>query len=830
MSIRILAVSNSSTELSFFKDTLNGYTVLSARNGKEAMRQINSAYDIDIIILDAHLPDRYAFDILQFIKSDNRYGNLRTVIISKDDKTENDIKELNLNFADYLRKPVRAESLKLIVDMYLYHIKYEKLKKIIKKQYLLFDSVFMQAPVGIAIYQSNEPFDHNGNALVRLNPMYEQITGRKQHEYMNSGWTQYTHPDDIEEDMRHFKKLQAGEIKSYSMEKRYIRPDESVVWVKMIVAALDLISDHKYNYMCLIQDITKEKIIEAELLESERSKSVLLSHLPGMTYRCNYDPEWTMQYVSLGCYDLTGYRPESLLFNRDLSFNDLIAPEYRKPLWDEWKRILANRMPFKYEYEIITESGERKWVIEMGQGIYDEQGGVEALEGIILDISDRKEFENKLKYNSEHDRWTGLYNRAYLEDLLQKDADKKLRKRAVISINLSPIQSLTTSYGFHYTQDLIKKIADTLKTYCSDQCLLFNTYENRFVFYIKKYKNKSELLEFCKAVANTLENILMVERVGGGIGVLEINPDNSSDVDTLLKKLLIASEKALNTYEREFAICFYDDDMEAQITRAEDIKRELAKAASDEDDGGLFLLYQPILDLKQNRICAFEALARLKSDKLGIVPPLEFIPIAERTKLIIPLGYKIIKKSLAFLNRLKASGYGSVGVSINVSVIQLLNNDFLENLFKIIADMGANPENICIEITESVFASNYQEINNIIGHLQETRLHIAIDDFGTGYSSLARERELQVNCLKIDKHFIDKLLITKPEKAITGDIISMAHKLGHCAIAEGVEHKKQLKDLQSFCCDKIQGYLIGRPLDEGAAIALLEKTIPNAPV
>jgi predicted signal transduction protein with EAL and GGDEF domain len=140
----------------------------------------------------------------------------------------------------------------------------------------------------------------------------------------------------------------------------------------------------------------------------------------------------------------------------------------------------------------------------------------------------------------------------------------------------------------------------------------------------------------------------MVERVGGGIGVLEINPDNSSDVDTLLKKLLIASEKALNTYEREFAICFYDDDMEAQITRAEDIKRELAKAASDEDDGGLFLLYQPILDLKQNRICAFEALARLKSDKLGIVPPLEFIPIAERTKLIIPLGYKIIKSRLLF--------------------------------------------------------------------------------------------------------------------------------------------------------------------------------------
>ena len=161
-----------------------------------------------------------------------------------------------------------------------------------------------------------------------------------------------------------------------------------------------------------------EHELEQQLHESERSKSVLLSHLPGFAYRCNYDRDWTMQYVSAGCYDLTGYPPESLLYNRDLSYNELISPEYHDVLWNEWERVLAAGQPFKYEYEIITAAGEKKWVLEMGQGIYNDAGEVEALEGIVFDISDRKAIEDALKYNYEHDRWTGLHNHDYLVALL----------------------------------------------------------------------------------------------------------------------------------------------------------------------------------------------------------------------------------------------------------------------------------------------------------------------------------------------------------------------------------------------------------------------------
>jgi PAS domain S-box-containing protein len=518
---------------------------------------------------------------------------------------------------------------------------------------------------------------------------------------------------------------------------------------------------------------------------------------------------------------LTGYTAENLLNNRDITFNDLIAPEYHESLWKEWERTLAERIPFKHEYEIITANKERKWVLEMGEGIYDEQGKVEALEGIILDITDRKNIENNLRYNNEHDTWTGLRNRRYLENILKQDAEINTSdKRALFSINLSTVNSLSLVYGFHYSQELIKKAAEALKLKCTDMCQLYSTYENRFVFYVKDYKNKSDLIKFSESVANSLESLLTVERIGGGIGIIEIDDNNGQDINQLLKNLLIASEKAMNINDRDFSFCFFNMDMETEIIREEEVKHVLAQIAEDVNNS-LFLQFQPILDLRSNNICGFEALARINSDKLGLIMPLEFIPIAEKTKLIVPLGIKIILQAFHFLNKLKKKGYDAISISINISAIQLLRNDFIKNMIEMINEMHINPKNIILEITESTFATNYYEINKILAELKALGIEIAIDDFGTGYSSLARERELNVNCLKIDKYFIDKLVWLKDDEAITGDIISMAHKLGHYVIAEGVEHERQRQYLMNYGCDKIQGYLISRPLDEDSAIELL---------
>ena len=317
--------------------------------------------------------------------------------------------------------------------------------------------------------------------------------------------------------------------------------------------------------------------------------------------------------------------------------------------------------------------------------------------------------------------------------------------------------------------------------------------------------------------------MLSIDRINFGLGIIELDETNRHDVEPLLRKLLIASEEALLFSSDENPICVYDQDLERRISRRETLQHALSRIATEKHEDQLFLQYQPILDLQKNCICGFEALARYNNEELGLVSPLEFIPIIEKTKHIIPIGKIIAAKAFEFLHTLQRAGYGNLTVSINVSVVQLLSRHFVEELLQIITDSRVRPEQIMIELTESAFSSNFAEINRILGQLREYGIRSAIDDFGTGYSSLSRERELNVDCLKIDKAFIDKLMLLNPEQTITSDIISIGHKLGHFVVAEGVEHEKQLEYLRASGCDSIQGYLLSRPLDPQKALEFLER-------
>ena len=703
--------------------------------------------------------------------------------------------------------------------------KIDKLNKKLAFDDALYRSVFNQAPIGIAVMQDKAHADSLEFGETTMNPTYIKILGRQPEELRSLTWMDVTHPDDLQADLEMFNRFKKGEINGYTMEKRFIRPDGSVVYVNMKISPLmDIYEDHSMH-ICLIEDITERKQTEFALRESEHRESVLLRHLPGLAYRCLNDYDWTMLYVSDGCYQLTGYAPESLLHNKELSYNDIISPEYRPLLRNEWEKVLAKKEPFKYEYEIITASGEKKWVIEMGQGLYNEAGEVEELEGIVLDISDRKAIEDNLRYMNEHNLLTGLYNRSYLESLLKQDLRKKDElKRAVISINLSTVQLLTANYGFQYTQNLIKKAAEELGQYCSGSRLLFQTYDNQFVFYMIGYQDKNELTEFSEQIAQAMKTLFVSDRIGGGIGVLELEQDNSGvvDVDAILRKLLIASEKSIGIFEKDFGICFYGEELEALLNREKNIRRALSSVAANDGDDNFYLLFQPIFDIKNNSVCGFEALARLKTDELGLISPDEFIPIAEKYKLIIPIGERVFVIAFRFLKKLVELGYDNISVSVNVSVVQLLQPDFASRLFAIIDEMKVNPKNIGIEITESVFVYDYEKINNTLEQLRSAGLHISIDDFGTGYSSLARLRELKVDYLKLDKYFCQKLLELETSKTIINDIISMCHKLDRCVVAEGIEYDKQLQYLKKYNCDRIQGYLLSKPLAEKDALNFLQ--------
>ncbi|MFA5524116.1 MAG: EAL domain-containing protein [Tissierellales bacterium] len=692
MFAKVLIVDDSATDRLIIQNMLSEYDILTACDGLEALDTLEVHDDIDLVILDLNMPNMNGFQVLSILNTNARYKNIRTIILTNLDEVENEIKGLKMGAVDYIRKPIHMESLRVRIDI---HIELLKLQKLYEQQLydrnLTFNTVFQQAPIGMSISYSSEPHASNKNITI-INPTLEKITGRTEEELIRLGWEKITHPDDIADNLKNFEKLQSGELNSYSMEKRYIKPDGSIVWAHIIVAKLNLMNDQKNNHITLTQDITN-----------------------------------------------------------------------------------------------------------------------------------RKEMEETLSYNYEHDLWTGLFNRRYLEKLLSHDAKlDSMGKRAIIGINMSSVHILTLTYGFHYSQQLIKKATEALISICTHEHQLFNSHENRLVFYVKDYANKRELEEVVYKIIHVLEPVFSSERICSGIGIVEIDEENKDDVEQLLKKLLIASEKAIHIFDKEFGFCFFDKDMETQILREEEIKQELSLVATDPKDGGLYLQYQPIIDLESNQISGFEALARLRNDKLGLVSPLEFIPIAEKTKQIITIGKKVITQAFSFWNKLKDIGYEEISISINVSAIQLLEKDFTKDLYKMIRDFQVNPENICIEITESMLVDNYEGLNRIFGELKTSGIRVALDDFGTGYSSLSRERELNINCLKIDKYFIDKLISLKEEEAITGDIISMAHKLGHCVIAEGVEHEEQRQYLLKFGCDKFQGYLFSKPLDEEAAIEILK--------
>ena len=820
--MEILIASASGDLCKEIRNTLKEHSVLFAYCRDEAEHQIKKN-NIDLVILDLDI-DKSSLNFINTIKSDKEHQHIIIIMLTDINRMEDEIKGFQLGANDYFRKPVRADSFKAIIDVYAELLEQRKNKQKSIEQAVILDAIFQQSPVGIAISHGVDSLEGTGAKPFQSNEAYKILTGRSHEELVKLGWAAITHPDDIEKEIVLYRDMQQGKTDYYSMEKRYVRPDGSIVWAYVMALPLKLPNRHGPNHICMALDITSRKTIEIALSESERSKSVIFSHLPGMVYRCHYDRKWTMEYISDGCKELIGYAAESLLFNRDLSFNDVIAPEYRDFLWNEWKRTLSKKMPFKQEYEIITSQQKRKWVLEMGEGIFTEDGKVEALEGFIFDISDRKKIEDELRYNNEHDIWTGLFNRRYLDKFLHEENKAATgTKSALISISLNELYTLGMTHGYDYHQGILKSIAELLSSFGSESCSLFHISENRFLFHLKGYGKKQVLIDFCETVADALISLLGVENIGGGIGIVEIDRINRKDIDNLIKNALIASEKASHVHDRDFGFYFFDSSVETGLMREEQIRQELTQIVSGENPQRLFLQYQPIIDLKTDQVWAFEALARLNSELLGPVPPSEFIPIAEKTKLIIPLGDIIIRQALSFSNKVKNNYHKDIYTSINISAIQLLRNDFYKTLFKIIEEMQADPESIYLEITESVFASNYQELNKMLGKLKEMGIKSAIDDFGTGYSSLARERELNVNSLKIDRYFINKLTsLQSLDEALTEDIISMAHKLGHSVIAEGVEQEKQREYLIAKKCDRIQGYLISRPLGEEAAIRFVK--------
>ena len=409
----------------------------------------------------------------------------------------------------------------------------------------LFHGVFEQAPIGISIGHNDQVTYAAPDGRYSINRRYSEILGRNPDELGALDWRTITHPDDLAADLALQDQYQRGDIPGYSLEKRFLKPDGTYVWTNMMIARLKESSNTDDLHICLLEDISARKRAEEALAESERSKTVLLSHLPGLAYRCKYDRDWTMLFVSEGCENLTGYKPESLIHNRDITYNDLIAPEYRELLWSEWARVLNHHAHFRHEYELITRDGTRKWVMELGQFILDDHDEILALEGIVIDITESKVREAQVTYLNDHDFLTGLFNRSYFTKQKQVLSHSDWMPVSVAICDINGVRLINDAFGLTEGDHMIADVAHMLQQVCRQGDVLCRTGGDEFTLLMPR-TSQAEAAFVADEMLRSVENHNHVHRaqrleISVSVGICTAEKDVCT-----LEQALINAEEHLN--------------------------------------------------------------------------------------------------------------------------------------------------------------------------------------------------------------------------------------------------------------------------------------------
>lgn len=431
----------------------------------------------------------------------------------------------------------------------------------------------------------------------------------------------------------------------------------------------------------------------------------------------------------------------------------------------------------------------------------------------------------RLAYLAYYDPLTNLSNKEFLMEVLKQELEKAYdKKKAIVLINCCNFKIVNLTLGHQNGDRVLIELANKLSVLCSDKITLFRFNADRFVFFVKGYDDHKFLIEFCHKILSIFKSPFQIVDVSryltAKIGIVEMD-EKDTDINVLIKNVEIAVSHVNKNDQKEY--CFFNEEMEKDLTRDEIIESELRKAIINNEHKLIYLEYQPQIDLISNEIVGLEALARMNSKELGFVPPIKFISIAEKRQLIIPLGALILREACKFIKILENQGYNHIKVAVNISVIQLLSEDFFSTVMNIIKETAIDTNYLEFEITETILMDNYAIINDKLHNFRNQGIKIALDDFGTGYSSLARIRELNIDSIKIDKSFIDNLLKKNENQVIIKDIISLAHLLGLEVVAEGVEVQNQKDYLIHNNCDIMQGYLFSRPVSKENVIKLLKE-------
>ncbi len=513
-------------------------------------------------------------------------------------------------------------------------------------------------------------------------------------------------------------------------------------------------------------------------------------------------------------YKITGAERGSLEDSFE-PLKNLMDPEDKGLFEKALRSHLVYNTPFHIEVKIRpdTTSPYRYFQVR-GKVKHNQDGKPIRMAGSISDINERKKVENKLRHNAYHDSITNLYNRnrfiQMLMDLQTRAFDSEDRIFAVIFLDIDNFKNVNDNHGYSTGDQLLQEMGGRLKACLREGDEIARIGGDEFVILISRIRHKGDATQLASKVRVALQKAFIINRkefvISACQGILF-----SSESDGGTEMLLRDANTVMGIAKRKGhgVIEVFKKEMREDIQAKYKLEYDLNHAIKRNE---LYLVYQPIYRLSDNRLMGFEALIRWQHNEIGNIPPQKFIPLAEETGLILPIGEWVFRTACQQMKTWLDQGYELEFMSINVAAPQLYLQDISSFIRRVASDVQLDYKYIKVEITESAAMNDVEKTIQTLREISDLGIRISIDDFGTGYSSLSYLKRFPINTLKVDRSFVTDIPNDQDSMSIASTIIAMAKTLNLDIIAEGVEEKAQIDFLIENDCDYVQGFYFSKPL------------------
>ena len=576
--------------------------------------------------------------------------------------------------------------------------------------------------------------------------------------------------------------------------------------------------------------LSAKSAAERRLQETSSRFHQLLTSTPVIIYSRFVDKLNSFTYVGENISEQFGYDPERFL--REPSFwLDRVHPDDQAMVTEKLKS-LSERGQLAIEYRFQKTDGEYLWVCDRMRGLWNDQIRAHEIVGCWLNITERKQAEDRIRYLAFFDDLTGLPNRAFMKEMLEhsiSNAQRYNRRMAVLFLDIDHFKRINDNLGHDAGDSLLREVAKRLASCVRDSDTIYRpnnemakvaqTTEthavsrlggDEFVVVLAQVDGPDEVATAARRIGAALSAPLTIGTdevsMAASVGI-SVYPDDGTDSATLLKNadaaLYFAKENGRNGFQ------FFTKTLNERTAKRYSIESKLKKAL---DRNEFTLHYQPVINLQNDTIIGTEALIRWKQADGTLMAPTEFIPIAEESGLIVPIGEWVLQEACRQTAAWRADGLPPLFVSVNVSAVQFSKKILAESIANALEKTNLSPGSLQLELTESVIVENTNESGVILNELKELGLSLCVDDFGTGYSSLAYLKSFPVHALKVPRCFVRDLTTDLNDAAIVSATVALAHNLGLRVIAEGIEHRDQHLILKSQGCEQAQGFLFCRPL------------------